>query len=202
MFRNSMISAQPSGSFQRPRVEFGVSVFQDSSALEISPTPSSSGIPGTSGTTSCGLIHGKHSFDFGFDFERNQSNIRNTDLENGSFSFTNDTTGLASASFVLGHLHSFSQTSGDYSDSRQTVFGLYAADKWKVSDRLTLNLGLRWEPQVQMKEVPQPHSAVPAGCLYSRGAVVNHSVSACRPVLHRGQVQRQERSSQLGKPAT
>ncbi|MDE3186656.1 MAG: TonB-dependent receptor [Acidobacteriota bacterium] len=97
--------------------------------------------------------HGKHSFDFGFDFERDQSNIRNTDLENGSFTFTDDTTNLAAASFVLGHLRSFSQTSGNYSDSRQSVVGLYAGDKWKATKRLTLNLGLRWEPQVPMKEI-------------------------------------------------
>jgi hypothetical protein len=97
--------------------------------------------------------HGKHNIDFGVDFERDQSNIRNTDLENGSFSFTADTTKSATASFVLGHMHSFSQTSGDFSDSRQSVIGLFASDKWKASTRLTLDLGLRWEPQVPMKEI-------------------------------------------------
>jgi hypothetical protein len=97
--------------------------------------------------------HGKHSIDFGVDFERDQSNIRNTDLENGSFSFTADVTKSAAASFVLGHMHSFSQTSGDYSDSRESVIGLFASDKWKASSRLTLDVGLRWEPQVPMKEI-------------------------------------------------
>lgn len=96
---------------------------------------------------------GKHSMDFGVDYERDQSNIRNTDLENGSFTFTDDTTNLASASFVLGHLRSLSQTSGDNSDSRQNVIGVYASDKWKTTPRVTLNLGLRWEPQVPMKEI-------------------------------------------------
>lgn len=96
---------------------------------------------------------GKHSFSFGVDLERDQSNIRNTDLENGSFTFTDDTTNLSAASFVLGHLRSFSQTSGDYSDSRQSVIGLYGGDTWKLTQRLTLNLGLRWEPQVPMKEI-------------------------------------------------
>lgn len=101
-------------------------------------------------------LRGKHSFDFGFDFERDQSNIDNTDLENGSFSFTSDLnpgTNDALASFVMGHMHSFSQTSGDYSTSRQNVIGLFASDTWKVSPRLTLDLGLRYEPQVPMKEI-------------------------------------------------
>lgn len=97
--------------------------------------------------------HGKHTIDFGADFERDQSNIRNTDLENGSFSFTDDTTGLAMASFLLGHLRSLSQTSGNFSDSRQSVIGLFVGDNWKVNNQLTLNLGLRWEPQIPMKEI-------------------------------------------------
>ncbi|HXU17966.1 MAG TPA: carboxypeptidase regulatory-like domain-containing protein [Terriglobales bacterium] len=96
---------------------------------------------------------GKHSMSFGVDLEMDQSNIRNTDLENGSFSFTNDVTGLAMASFLLGYQHTFSQTSGDFSDSRENPIGLFASDKWKVSPRLTLNYGLRWEPQQVMKEI-------------------------------------------------
>ncbi len=95
---------------------------------------------------------GKHDVSFGFDLELDQSIIRNTDLENGSFNFTNDVTGLSMASFLLGYQHTFSQTSGDYSDSRENPFGLFANDKWKVSPRLTLDLGVRWEPQQVMKE--------------------------------------------------
>ena len=97
--------------------------------------------------------HGKHTFGFGGDFERDQSNIRNTDLENGSWNFTDDTSGLSLANFVMGHLRSFSQTSGDFSDSRQNVIGLYLQDKWKFQPRLSLSLGLRWEPQSVMKEI-------------------------------------------------
>ena len=107
-------------------------------------------------------LHGKHSFDFGFDFERDQSNIDNTDLENGSFTFTSDYNGKlpshtgsndALASFMMGYLHQFSQTSGDFSTSRENVIGLFANDTWKVTPRLTLDLGLRYEPQVPMKEI-------------------------------------------------
>jgi hypothetical protein len=96
---------------------------------------------------------GKHTISFGGNFERNQSNIRNTDLENGSWQFTDDLSGLALANFVMGHLHSFSQTSGDYSDSRQNVIGLFVEDKWKIRPGLSVTLGLRWEPQSVMKEI-------------------------------------------------
>jgi hypothetical protein len=52
----------------------------------------------------------------------------------------------------MGHMHSYSQTSGDFSDSRQNVIGLYAEDKWRARTNLTLTMGLRWEPQYVMKE--------------------------------------------------
>ena len=98
-------------------------------------------------------LHGKHAFSFGGNYERDQSNVRNTDLENGSWSFSDVLTNLGLASFVMGHMHSYSQTSGNFSDSRQNVIGLFAEDKWKAMPNLTVTLGLRWEPQMVMKEI-------------------------------------------------
>src|SRR4029077_11562229 len=36
---------------------------------------------------------------------------------------------------------------------RQWFYGLYVEDNWRVSKRLTLNLGVRWEPYSVPKEV-------------------------------------------------
>jgi hypothetical protein len=66
---------------------------------------------------------------------------------------TDDVSGLAMANFLLGYQHTFSQTSGNFSDSRENPMGLYGNDKWKLSPRLTLDYGLRWEPQQVMKEI-------------------------------------------------
>ncbi len=96
---------------------------------------------------------GRHTIDFGGNFERDQSNIRNTDLENGSWNFASNLSGLALANFVIGHMSSYSQTSGNYSDQRENVIGVYVADKWKVLPTFTLTMGLRWEPQAVMKEI-------------------------------------------------
>jgi TonB dependent receptor len=97
--------------------------------------------------------HGSHTFQFGGNVEKDQSNIRNTDFENGNWQFADTLTNLGLAGFVMGHMHSYSQTSGDYSDSRQKVIGLFAEDKWKARPNLSVTMGLRWEPQVVMKEI-------------------------------------------------
>jgi hypothetical protein len=96
---------------------------------------------------------GNHTLGFGGSFERDQSNIRNTDLENGNWQFTDNLTNNGLASFIMGHLHAFSQTSGNYSDQRENVTGMYVEDRWKARSNLTLTLGLRWEPQWVMKEI-------------------------------------------------
>ncbi|MBV9081908.1 MAG: carboxypeptidase regulatory-like domain-containing protein, partial [Acidobacteriaceae bacterium] len=97
--------------------------------------------------------HGTQTFSFGGNYERDQSNIRNTDIENGNWQFSDVLTNLGLASFVMGHLHSYSQTSGDFSDSRQNVFGFFVEDRWKARPNLTLTMGLRYEPQWVMKEI-------------------------------------------------
>jgi hypothetical protein len=96
---------------------------------------------------------GKHTFQFGGNLEWDQSNIRNTDLENGSWQFSDVLTNNGLASFVMGHMHAYSQTSGDFSDSRQKVIGLFAEDRWRARPNLSITMGLRWEPQSVMKEL-------------------------------------------------
>jgi hypothetical protein len=96
---------------------------------------------------------GSHTFSFGGNYEHDQSNVRNTDLENGNWQFSDVLTGLGLASFVMGHLHSYSQTSGNYSDSRQNVVGFFVEDKWKARPNLSITMGLRYEPQFVMKEI-------------------------------------------------
>ena len=76
--------------------------------------------------------HGTHTFGFGGNIERDQSNIRNTDLEDGSWTFSEVLANLALANFVMGHLDAYSQTSGNFSDQRENVIGVFVDDQWKV----------------------------------------------------------------------
>ncbi|HKE26619.1 MAG TPA: carboxypeptidase regulatory-like domain-containing protein [Bryobacteraceae bacterium] len=96
---------------------------------------------------------GQHTVSFGGNYERDQSNVRNTDFENGNWQFSDVLTNLGLAGFVMGHMHAYSQTSGNFSDSRQNVIGLFVEDKWKPRSNLSITLGLRWEPQYVMKEI-------------------------------------------------
>lgn len=97
---------------------------------------------------------GKHIIGFGGDFEQDQGIVRNTDFENGNFQFNpGDFLDNSLANFLTGNLFSFSQTSGNFSDQREDVLGIFVQDQWHVNRQLTLDGGVRWEPQAPIKEI-------------------------------------------------
>jgi hypothetical protein len=106
------------------------------------------------------MIRGNHTFKLGGEVQRHRDNYRNFGNGGGTFRYRRETTGLpgvaasgdAFASFLLGETYS---SSAFFRDSlpggRYTVFGFFIDDTWKVTNKLTLTLGFRWEPVV-------PHS--------------------------------------------
>src|SRR5664280_193848 len=62
-------------------------------------------------------------------------------------------TGNALASFLLGEVASASVQVSDKIPSRASYLAFYAQDDWRVSDRLTVNAGLRWEAELPRKVV-------------------------------------------------
>ncbi|HEV2379802.1 MAG TPA: TonB-dependent receptor [Terriglobia bacterium] len=104
--------------------------------------------------------HGKHTVQFGGRGRREQNNVRENQQAQGSNSWQNSYTtdwcascqapaldsGSGFAELLLGLPQYLSnQYNRGYFYFRQTQVGLYGNDKIKVSPRLTLNLGLRWE---------------------------------------------------------
>jgi hypothetical protein len=89
---------------------------------------------------------GAHQFKFGASwalYKKIQDLFANTE---GGFSFNGQYTGNDFADFLLGYAQNYSEAgvkdSGHW-DNKSYV--IYAQDNWKVSPKLTLNLGLRWD---------------------------------------------------------
>jgi hypothetical protein len=104
--------------------------------------------------------HGAHEFRFGFDMIRFQLNQWQPEAGNfgprGYFTFDGAITGLnggkspnqfnAYAAFLLGLDQSVGKTlQNQYLTGREWQFGWYGRDRWQVSRKLTVNLGLRYE---------------------------------------------------------
>ena len=90
-------------------------------------------------------IHGSHTFKGGIEY-RFSSNVDIFDgTAGGAFSFTNTATGSGLATLLLGWVTSASRQEDLPLSARAPSMGVYFQDDWKVSKRLTLNLGVRWD---------------------------------------------------------
>ncbi len=98
-------------------------------------------------------VKNRHSFSFGAYVERSRVDVRNLYRQPGLFTFSGDITGFAMADFLLGRLRTFQQGFGEYFYARNSFFGLYAQDNIRASGRLTLNIGLRFEPSLAWREL-------------------------------------------------
>ncbi len=88
---------------------------------------------------------GKHSVKGGFNIIRSQNNIFNIRHEIGTYNYNGRFTGDGMADFLLGMVNSYTFQSRIQVDLRQTLWAGYIQDDWKITPKLTLNLGLRYE---------------------------------------------------------
>jgi outer membrane receptor protein involved in Fe transport len=97
------------------------------------------------------LTEGSHSLQFGGMIERMQFNDNQPDRPFGEWTFA------TLQSFLSGVPSQFRGTPPELGSSnrgfRQDFFALYVQDDWRVKPRLTLNLGVRWEPYTVPTEV-------------------------------------------------
>ena len=135
---------------------------------------------------------GRHTLSFGFEYYRNRVNELQNWQSGGNIQFTGAQSGNAAADFLLGKFNSYRQVTGLTSRLRQNLPALFVQDDFRLSRRLTLNVGVRWEPYngyisedgQMMLFAPGQQSTVfpkaPAGLLFAGDPGVPQSVVGSR----------------------
>ncbi len=94
-------------------------------------------------------VHGKHTFAFGFEYNRQNYNQVGNQFSRGVFNFQtlpSKDSGYAFANFLLGNLFQ-SQNAVSIADAKfqRNAYHTFVDDTWKLTPKLTLSLGLRYE---------------------------------------------------------
>jgi hypothetical protein len=136
-------------------------------------------------------IKGNHSLKFGVDIRREAMNIAFINRPNGDLTFSGGITGNAGADFLLGlPAQARATTTQAIQDGYGWLFAGYVQDDFRITSRLTVNLGLRYELPMPFIDVNDAitgfHTGqqstvfpnAPAGLVYSGDAGVPRR--ACR----------------------
>ncbi len=106
------------------------------------------------------LMRGHHRYHFGGQYEAGYDNYAQTNVASGAFDFCASSqpcfSGFPFADFLLGYADNYSNFENHFfaqavvpafTAGKQTYSALYFNDTWHAAERLTLNLGLRYELQ-------------------------------------------------------
>ena len=88
---------------------------------------------------------GSHSIKGGFNLIRSQNNIFNIRHEYGTYNYNGRFTGDGMSDFLLGMVNNYTFQTRIQVQLRQTLWAGYINDDWKVTPKLTLNMGVRYE---------------------------------------------------------
>ena len=106
------------------------------------------------------MIRGRHRYQFGMQFETGYEDYAQTNVASGSFDFCAPSqacfSGFPFADFLLGYADNYSNFENHFfaqavvpalTAGKQVYRGFYGSDTWHVTNRLALDLGLRYELQ-------------------------------------------------------
>ena len=90
-------------------------------------------------------IKGKHSINVGFQIYNNRINELQNFWTGGAMSFNGQFSGVGAADFLLGEFSNYTQISGLSSRLHQELPSGYVQDDFKLTPRMTVNAGVRWD---------------------------------------------------------
>ncbi|MBV8867484.1 MAG: TonB-dependent receptor [Acidobacteriaceae bacterium] len=106
------------------------------------------------GYYSLATTRGRHNLKFGADLDRQQINVLLGIATNGFFVFAPFPVNDSFASFLVGQSVQFFQGGGDFSRGLRKWIGAgYAQDEWRVTPKLTVSYGLRYEINTPYTEI-------------------------------------------------
>jgi hypothetical protein len=98
------------------------------------------------GSDDLSVVRGNHQLAFGASGAAWWTNSYTIGFSRMTMSFNGQTTGLGMADYFMGNAASFRMGNPSSQHKWSKYFGMYGADTWKLTPKLTLNYGLRWEP--------------------------------------------------------
>lgn len=99
-------------------------------------------------------VHGRQQFHFGVEIIRVNNHLINDYRMNGQYFFTNELSGSNLSDFMLGDASQFIQGGGEFKHMVGTLWNPYVQDNWQVNRRLTVNMGIRWDPFIPYTSIP------------------------------------------------
>lgn len=134
-------------------------------------------------------VHGRHTVKVGFDFQQITLYANVTLNARPAYTFTGvytqnpqsrSNTGAAFADFLLGDTTAATESTRSVSNSRQHIYQTYVQDDWQLTNKLTINAGLRYELPLPFYETNNHYAnlILEPGLLYGTVLQADNSAAA------------------------